>query len=119
MRVARRTPSSIYLIATPLITAGHVHAVMEIGAGRRPNAGASLVKASTALAALMLAIALTTLGTLLGTIALVVPGIYLYVRWYVTTQSIVGGGAAGRSRASGAAASWCRTTGGACSASRS
>lgn len=85
-------PIVYYLIATPLITAGHVHAVMEIGAGRRPNAGASLVKASTALAALMLAIALTTLGTLLGTIALVVPGIYLYVRWYVTTQSIVAEG---------------------------
>lgn len=81
-----------YLIATPLITAGHVHAVMEIGAGRRPAAGASLVKASTVLVALMLAVVLTSLGTLLGMIALIVPGIYLYVRWYVTAQSIVAEG---------------------------
>lgn len=77
------------LLATPLITAGHVTAVMDIGAGRTPSVGASLRRAGGALLPLIGALLLTMLGILLGTIALVLPGIYLYVRWYVTAQSIV------------------------------
>ncbi len=96
------------LLATPLITAGHVTAVMDIGAGRTPGVGASLRRAGGALLPLIGALLLTMLGTLLGTIALVLPGIYLYVRWYVTAQSIV---AEERGPIDGIGRSWALTEG--------
>jgi ABC-type Fe3+ transport system permease subunit len=78
-----------FLLATPLITAGHVTAVIDIGAGRKPSVGESLARAGQVLLPLIGALLLAALGMLLGFLALVIPGIYLYVRWYVTAQSIV------------------------------
>jgi hypothetical protein len=77
------------LITTPLITAGHVYAVLQISRGEQPRAGDSLSRAGGALPLLIGTVILYSLGVLLGVIALILPGIYLAVRWYVATQSVV------------------------------
>lgn len=77
------------LVTTPLITAGHVFAVMQIARGETPSAGSSLSKAGGVLPVLIATVLLYTLGVLLGFIALILPGIYLSVRWYVAAQSVV------------------------------
>jgi hypothetical protein len=77
------------LVTVPLITAGHVFAVMQASRGERPRAGDSLSRAGGVLPVLIGTVLLYSAGVLLGLIALVVPGIYLAVRWYVATQSVV------------------------------
>jgi hypothetical protein len=78
-----------YLLSTPLITAGHVAAVMQIGAGKAPSIGASLSRAGRMLLPVMAAVVIAGLGTIIGFVFLVVPGVFLYVRWFVAAQSVV------------------------------
>jgi hypothetical protein len=81
-----------WLVTTPLITAGHVHAVMDLGAGREPSARRALGAAAARLTPVAAAITLATLGSVLGLIALIVPGVYLWVRWYLSAQAVVAEG---------------------------
>lgn len=78
-----------YLLIVPLITAGHVSAVVDIGEGRTPAAGRSLQRAGTVLLPVMGAVVLSGLGALGGLILLVVPGVYLWIRWYLASQTVV------------------------------
>lgn len=77
------------LVTVPLITAGHVYAVLQVSRGEQPRAGDSLSRASGVLPVLIGTVLLYSLGVLAGLIALIVPGIYLAVRWFVATQSVV------------------------------
>jgi hypothetical protein len=78
-----------WLVTTPLITAGHVHAVMALGAGREPSAGRALAAAARRLTPVAGAVTLAALGSALGLILLIVPGVYLWVRWYLSAQAVV------------------------------
>jgi hypothetical protein len=78
-----------WLVTTPLITAGHVHAVMDLGAGRDASARRALGAAAARLTPVAAAITLAALGATLGLIALIVPGVYLWVRWYLSAQAVV------------------------------
>ncbi len=78
-----------YLLMTPLITAGHVSAVVDIGEGRTPAVGRSLQRAAAVLLPVMGTVVLSGLGVLIGFLALVVPGIYLSMRWYLASQTVV------------------------------
>jgi len=78
-----------WLVTTPLITAGHVHAVMELGAGRDASPGRALAAAARRLTPVATAVTLAAAGAALGLIALIVPGVYLWARWYLSAQAVV------------------------------
>jgi hypothetical protein len=81
--------ASYTLIITPLVTAMHVQAVLALGEGRRPRIVDALRRGGAAALPVIGGVVLAGLGTLLGLVLLVLPGIYLFVRWYVTAQAIV------------------------------
>jgi hypothetical protein len=77
------------LVTTPLITAGHVHAVMDLGAGREASAARALVAAASRLTPVAAAVTLAALGASLGLLALIIPGVYLWARWFLAPQAVV------------------------------
>jgi hypothetical protein len=78
-----------WLITTPLITAGHVHAVMDLGAGVDASARRALAAAASRLTPVAAVVTLAALGSTFGLILLIVPGVYLWVRWFLSAQSVV------------------------------
>jgi hypothetical protein len=91
-----------FLVVAPLITAICVFALRSVAAGNSPRARESLVKGFELFTPLFFAVVLAALGIALGLI-LIVPGIYLFVRWYFVPQVVVLEGARGTEalRASG------------------
>ena len=77
------------LIAQPLITAMHVAAVMAIGEGRRPTLKESFVRGGDVFVPVLGALLLTWFFTLLGFVALIIPGIYVMVRLWVVAPAVV------------------------------
>ena len=78
-----------WLVTTPLITAGHVHAVMDLGAGREASARRALGAAARRLTPVAAAVTMAALGAGFGLILLIVPGVFLWTRWYLSAQSVV------------------------------
>lgn len=76
------------LVIPPLITAVHVVAVVDIAAGRPPSVGGSLRAALTRVVPLVAATFLYGLVTVLGLIALIIPGIWLGVACYFAAQQV-------------------------------
>jgi hypothetical protein len=71
----------------PLVSALHVRAIGEIGDGIVPRP-ADVAKASlNALPTVSVAVVLTYFGALLGLVALIVPGVLLWLRWTVVAQA--------------------------------
>jgi hypothetical protein len=103
-----------YLVVGPLITAICVYALQSVAAGGTPRAREAIVKGFESFSPIFFAVLLAALGILLGAI-LIVPGIYLFVRWYFVPQAVVLEGARGPGalRASGrlVEGSWWRTLG--------
>ena len=91
-----------YLVVAPLITAICVYALQSVAAGGSPRAREAIVKGFESFSPIFFAVLLAALGILLGAI-LIVPGVYLFVRWYFVPQAVVLEGAHGASalRASG------------------
>ena len=91
-----------YLVVAPLITAICVYALQSVAAGGSPRAREAIVRGFESFSPIFFAVLLAALGILLGAI-LIVPGIYLFVRWYFVPQEVVLEGAQGRDalRASG------------------
>ncbi len=77
------------LVVTPLVTGTHVHAVRAIGAGRAPTASEAFDAGLRVLAPAAAVVALYSLGVGAGLIALLIPGIYLGVRWCVAVPAAV------------------------------
>jgi hypothetical protein len=77
------------LITTPLITAMHVTAVMDVASGRPPSARRSIQAGLDVFPPLLAAMLLYVLGVFVGFLALILPGIYLAVRWYFVPQVVV------------------------------
>lgn len=70
----------------PLISALHVHAVLVVRAGERPQIGAVTRLGLAALPVVAAASIMSFLGIVLGCL-LILPGIYLYLRWFVVAQA--------------------------------
>ena len=92
-----------FLVIAPLITATCVHALHRSAEGGRPSAGQAITAGLEAFTPIFLAILLAAGGIALGLLALVVPGVYLAVRWFFIPQAVVIEGArgAGALRSSG------------------
>jgi hypothetical protein len=103
-----------YLVVAPLITAICVYALQSVAAGGSPGAREAVVRGFESFSPIFFAVLLAALGILLGAV-LIVPGIYLFVRWYFVPQAVVLEGArgAGALRASGRLVdrAWWRTLG--------
>jgi hypothetical protein len=84
-----------FLVVVPLITAICIHALSAVAQGGRPSAGQSFVAGFEAFTPLFFAILLAAVGIALGLLALIVPGIYLAVRWFFVPQAVVLEGARG------------------------
>jgi hypothetical protein len=103
-----------YLVVAPLITAICVYALRSIAAGGSPGAREAIVKGFEQFSPIFFAVLLAALGILLGAV-LIVPGVYLFVRWYFVPQTVVlesaHGPAALRSSAGLVQGFWWRTLG--------
>jgi hypothetical protein len=78
-----------FLVVTPIVTAICVYALHPIAEGERPAAGRVLVAGFEAFTPLFGAVALAAIGVALGLLALIVPGVYLLIRWYFVPQAVV------------------------------
>jgi uncharacterized membrane protein len=84
-----------FLVVTPIIAAICIYALHQIAEGERPSAGRVLVAGFEAFTPLFAAVVLAAAGIALGFVALIVPGVYLAVRWYFVPQTVVIEGARG------------------------
>jgi hypothetical protein len=74
-------------LVSPLVSALHVHAVREVRAGGDPEV-ASIARQGLRVLPVVAVVSVTYgIGTTLGTIALIVPGVYLMLRWAVAAQA--------------------------------
>ena len=78
-----------FVVVRPIITAICIYALHQVAAGERPSAGPVLVSGFEAFTPLFAAVALSAAGIALGLLALIVPGLYLAVRWYFVPQAVV------------------------------
>ena len=77
-----------FLVVSPLITAICVLALRSVASGDSPRAREALVRGFEMFTPLFFAVLLAALGIALG-LLLIVPGIYLFVRWYFVPQAVV------------------------------
>jgi hypothetical protein len=77
------------VVIPPLVTALHVVVVQALARGEEPTVGAALRLAAPRLPAAVGAVVLFSLGVALGLVALIVPGVWLSVRWYFAAQAAV------------------------------
>ena len=82
-----------FLVVAPLITAICIYALRSVAEGGRPGAGESFVSGFEAFTPLFLAVLLAALGIAIGLLLLIVPGVYLAVRWFFVPQAVVLDGA--------------------------
>jgi hypothetical protein len=78
-----------FLVVAPLITAACVYALRDIAAGSAPGTWRTLAAGLDSFAPIFFAIVLAALGIALGLLLLIVPGIFLAVRWYFVPQAVV------------------------------
>jgi len=76
-----------FSLVGPLISALHVHAVVEIGDGRRPRFGSVALQGLRVLPVVAAAEIIANLLIGLGTLAFIVPGLLLALRWSVVAQT--------------------------------
>jgi hypothetical protein len=104
-----------YLVVAPLITAICIYALRSMAQGGSPGAREAIVKGFEKFTPIFFAVLLAAIGTLAGFALLVVPGVYLFVRWYFVPQNVVIEGVEGPAalRASGRLVEgvWWRTFG--------
>lgn len=96
------------LVVTPILQGAVVRAVAGVYLGEHPTAGESLRFALSKSWPLIVGLFLSTLLTILGFVAIVVPGFILYVRYQFVVASIV---VEGRSGTSALGRSWRLTKG--------
>ncbi len=75
-----------FSLVSPLISALHMHAVVVIGQGRRPRLMAVAKQGLLALPVVAATQIAANIGIGLGFVALIVPGLFLAVRWAVAAQ---------------------------------
>ena len=78
-----------FLVVAPLINAICIYALHSVAEGGRPRAGQSIVEGFEAFTPIFLAVVLAAVGIAAGLLLLIVPGIYVFVRWYFVPQAVV------------------------------
>jgi hypothetical protein len=78
-----------FLVVAPLITATCIHALREIAAGARPRPWRTLSAGLDAFSPIFFAVVLAAVGIAFGLLLLIVPGIFLFVRWFFVPQAVV------------------------------
>ncbi len=76
-----------YVLVGPLISALHVHAVVEIGARRRPALGSVTMQGLRVLPVVAAAQIIAGILIALGFVAFIIPGVILALRWAVVAQT--------------------------------
>jgi hypothetical protein len=76
-----------FTLVLPLISALHVHAVDDVRQGRKPEIGSVARRGAATLPVVSIAAAVSWLGIMAGLLALVVPGVLLFLRWSVVAQA--------------------------------
>jgi hypothetical protein len=84
-----------FLVMTPIITAICIYALHSIAAGAHPSPGQVFVAGFEAFTPLFGAVVLAAVGIAIGFLALILPGVYLAIRWYFVPQAVVIEGARG------------------------
>ncbi|HYV15416.1 MAG TPA: hypothetical protein VE972_05310 [Conexibacter sp.] len=79
----------VAFVVPALVTGLHAVIVREMGEGHVPGVGEALRRVGPRIPAAMGAVVLYSIGVGIGFILLVVPGIWLLVRWYFAAQSAV------------------------------
>jgi hypothetical protein len=74
------------VVVSPLVSVLHIQAVLRIGEGERPRLGQVALRGLQVLPVAVAAVIVAGAGTLLGFIALIIPGILLTIRWAVVAQ---------------------------------
>jgi hypothetical protein len=77
------------LVIPPLVTALHVVVVQVLARGEEPTIAGTLRSAAPRLLAAVGAVVLYVLGTAVGLVLLIVPGVWLGVRWFFAAQAAV------------------------------
>jgi hypothetical protein len=72
-----------------------IHALHALASGEPARPGPLLVEGFEAFSRIFFAVALAAVGVSLGVVAFIVPGIYLFIRWYFVPQAVVIEGARG------------------------
>jgi hypothetical protein len=75
-----------WALVGPLVSALHIHAVALIGDGARPRLAAVAVRGLRVLPVVAAAAIASGIGIALGFLALIIPGILLWLRWSVVAQ---------------------------------
>jgi hypothetical protein len=75
-----------WVLLGPLVSALHVHAAADVREGRKPELGAVAMRGIRVLPVVVAAAIMSGLGIALGLLALIVPGVILYFRWFVVAQ---------------------------------
>ena len=78
-----------FFVIAPLIAAATIHMLGAVGEGRRPHAGRCLQAGLDAFTPLFLAVMISAAGIAVGLAALVLPGLYLLIRWLFVAQCVV------------------------------
>ena len=94
--VSRTSLVLLALVIPPLVTGLHAVIVRELGAGRLLRPGEALRMLAPRVPAAFGAVLLYSLGVFVGFALLVIPGIWLAMRWYFAAQSAVLDGASPR-----------------------
>jgi hypothetical protein len=89
------TTAVSFLVVAPLIAAATIHVLQELSRGERPHAGRAIQVGLDVFAPVFLAVLLAGLGIAIGLAALILPGIYVAVRWLFVPQAVVVGQARG------------------------
>jgi uncharacterized protein DUF2510 len=75
-----------WLLINTLVSALHVHAVADVRNGQDPRLGDVAARGLRVLPVVVAAQIMASLGIAAGLVALIVPGVILYFRWYVVAQ---------------------------------
>jgi hypothetical protein len=75
------------VLISPLVSALHVHGVADIHRGQDPKIRSVAVRGIKALPVVALVLAASSLGIGLGFLLLIVPGVILYLNWFVIAQA--------------------------------
>jgi hypothetical protein len=78
-----------FFVIAPLIAAAMIQMLREVSSGKGPSAPQCLQAALDAFAALFLAVLIMAAGVAIGIAALILPGIYLLIRWFFVAQCVV------------------------------
>jgi hypothetical protein len=77
------------LVIMPLTTAMCIYALLDLAEGKQPSVASSIQRGLDIFAPLLLVMLMYAAGAALGLAALIVPGIYIAVRWGLAVQSVV------------------------------